>query len=84
MKYVLLKFKDLQLIVESLLKGKIIMKIKTLHMKYEENFEEFDERVNEFLQHVDEKQHWELVSVTPSVTNSIEGVDYFITVVYKK
>ncbi|WP_259339468.1 hypothetical protein, partial [Staphylococcus xylosus] len=77
-------FKDLQLIVESLLKGKIIMKIKTLHMKYEENFEEFDERVNEFLQHVDEKQHWELVSVTPSVTNSIEGVDYFITVVYKK
>ncbi|SCU09559.1 Uncharacterised protein [Staphylococcus xylosus] len=60
------------------------MKIKTLHMKYEENFEEFDERVNEFLQHVDEKQHWELVSVTPSVTNSIEGVDYFITIVYKK
>ncbi|MEB6320255.1 hypothetical protein MXM74_04855 [Staphylococcus xylosus] len=53
-------------------------------MQYEENFEEFDERVNEFLQHVDEKQHWELVSVTPSVTNSIEGVDYFITIVYKK
>ncbi len=23
------------------------MKIKTLHMQYEENFEEFDERVNE-------------------------------------
>lgn len=60
------------------------MKIKTLHMQYEENFEVFDERVNEFLQYVDEKQHWELVSVTPSVTNSIEGVDYFITIVYKK
>ncbi len=36
-----------------------------------------------FLQYVDEKQHWELVSVTPSVTNSIESVDYFITIVYK-
>ena len=60
------------------------MKIKTLHMQYEEGFEAFDERVNEFLQEVSEKQHWDLVSVTPSVTNSLEGVDYFITVVFKK
>lgn len=56
------------------------MMIKTLHMQYEEGFEAFDK----FLQEVNDKQHWELVSVTPSVTNSLEGVDYFITVVFKK
>ncbi len=28
------------------------MMIKTLHMQYEEGFEAFDERVNEFLQEV--------------------------------
>ncbi|MEP9851362.1 hypothetical protein ABDK10_01565 [Staphylococcus aureus] len=56
------------------------MMIKTLHMQYEESFEAFDNRVNEFLQEVNDKQHWELVSVTPSITNSLEGVDYFITV----
>ncbi|HLR18598.1 MAG TPA: hypothetical protein VK115_01615 [Staphylococcus sp.] len=60
------------------------MMIKTLHMQYEESFEAFDNRVNEFLQEVNDKQHWELVSVTPSITNSLEGVDYFITVVFKK
>lgn len=49
-------------------------------MQYEESFEAFDNRVNEFLQEVNDKQHWELVSVTPSITNSLEGVDYFITV----
>ena len=59
------------------------MFIKTLHMEYEESFEEFDARVNQFLHEVDDKQHWELVSVTPSVTNTVEGVDYFITIVYK-
>lgn len=82
--FVMKKIKIYNWLRKKWLKGKIIMKIKTLHMQYEESFEEFDERVNEFLQYVDEKQHWELVSVTPSVTNSIEGVDYFITIVYKK
>ena len=53
-------------------------------MEYEESFEEFDTRVNQFLHEVDDKQHWELVSVTPSVTNTVEGVDYFITNVYKQ
>ena len=56
------------------------MFIKTLHMEYE-SLEEFDGRVNQFLHEVDDK-HWEL-SVTPSVTNTVEGVDYFITIVYK-
>ncbi|PHK48632.1 hypothetical protein [Staphylococcus edaphicus] len=60
------------------------MEIKTLHMQYEESFSDFDQRVNEFLQYVNDKQHWELVSITPSVTNSVEGVDYIITVVFKK
>ncbi|WP_436860243.1 hypothetical protein [Staphylococcus caeli] len=60
------------------------MMIKTLHMEYDESFCEFDARVNEFLQYVDEKQHWELVSVTPLVTNSVEGIDYMVTVVFKK
>ncbi|MFQ3782472.1 hypothetical protein AABD34_11315 [Staphylococcus saprophyticus] len=59
------------------------MEIKTLHMEYEESFSDFDKRVNEFLQYVNDKQHWELVSVTPSVTNSIEGIDYIITVIFK-
>ncbi|RIL82290.1 hypothetical protein BUY33_12580 [Staphylococcus cohnii] len=60
------------------------MFIKTLHMEYEESLEEFDGRVNQSVHEVDDKQHWELVSVTPSVTNTVEGVDYFITIVYKK
>ncbi|ATH60741.1 MULTISPECIES: hypothetical protein [Staphylococcus] len=60
------------------------MMIKTLHMQYEESFEAFDDRVNVFLQEINDKQHWELVSVTPSVTNTVEGVDYFITIVFKK
>jgi len=53
-------------------------------MQYEESFEAFDDRVNVFLQEINDKQHWELVSVTPSVTNTVEGVDYFITIVFKK
>lgn len=60
------------------------MMIKTLYMQYEESFEAFDDRVNVFLQEINDKQHWELVSVTPSVTNTVEGVDYFITIVFKK
>lgn len=66
------------------IKGVGTMMIKTLHMEYDESFRAFDERVNEFLQYVDEKQHWELVSVTPLVTNSVEGIDYMVTVVFKK
>lgn len=31
------------------------MFIKTLHMEYEESFEEFDGRVNQFLHEVDDK-----------------------------
>lgn len=65
-------------------KGVGTMMIKTLHMEYDESFRAFDARVNEFLQYVDEKQHWELVSVTPLVTNSVEGIDYMVTVVFKK
>ncbi|PTI73944.1 hypothetical protein [Staphylococcus succinus] len=60
------------------------MRIKTLHMKYEEDFEAFDDRVNKYLQQLTDAQHYEVVSVTPAVTNSVEGVDYFITIVYKK
>ncbi|WP_251519254.1 MULTISPECIES: hypothetical protein [Staphylococcus] len=60
------------------------MKIKTFHMQYEENFEEFDQRVNQFLDEILKQHHYSVVSVTPTVTNSVEGVDYFITVVYKQ
>lgn len=53
-------------------------------MKYEEDFEAFDDRVNKYLQQLTDAQHYEIVSVTPAVTNSVEGVDYFITIVYNK
>ncbi|MCD8918072.1 hypothetical protein BUZ06_10050 [Staphylococcus gallinarum] len=59
------------------------MKIKTLYNQYEESFEAFDERVNQYIERILTSDTAEIISVTPLVTNSVEGVDYFITVVFK-
>ncbi|RIP35850.1 hypothetical protein BUZ14_04135 [Staphylococcus gallinarum] len=59
------------------------MKIKTLYNQYEESFEEFDERINQFIETILTSDTAEIVSITPLVTNSVEGVDYFITIVFK-
>ncbi|MCG7339493.1 hypothetical protein MHZ36_09325 [Staphylococcus sp. ACRSN] len=59
------------------------MKIKTLYNRYEESFEVFDDRVNQFMQEILAKETGEIISVTPLVTNSVEGIDYFINIVYK-
>ncbi|GEQ04610.1 hypothetical protein OXR01_06435 [Staphylococcus gallinarum] len=59
------------------------MKIKTLYNQYEESFEAFDERVNQYIERILTSDTAEIISVTPLVTNSVEGVDYFITIVFK-
>ncbi|WP_422058093.1 hypothetical protein [Staphylococcus gallinarum] len=60
-----------------------LLKIKTLYNQYEESFEAFDERVNQYIERILTSDTAEIISVTPLVTNSVEGVDYFITVVFK-
>ena len=60
-----------------------LLKIKTLYNQYEESFEAFDERVNQYIERILTSDTIEIISVTPLVTNSVEGVDYFITIVFK-
>jgi hypothetical protein len=60
-----------------------LLKIKTLYNQYEESFEAFDERVNQYIERILTSDTAEIISVTPLVTNSVEGVDYFITIVFK-
>ena len=59
-----------------------LLKIKTLYNQYEESFEAFDERVNQYIERILTSDTAEIISVTPLVTNSVEGVDYFITIVF--